>query len=543
MSKVIPKNVKQTDFFTSILKMFNLWVDIDPDNDYNLIIKPRDSYLGTTELNIHELIDRSKPIKYIPMGALDARRYLFNFKEDGDFFNQLYKSEHGEIYGNRRVDVNNEFYTQDKNTDVIFSPTPLVALPGSDRVLPTIYQMNEAGQPIKTKHNIRILYYAGLKPCTYAWNHINYVSVYSIPLADTYTEYPYAGHLDDPFDPTIDINFGMVKEVYYDDTLHDITWTDENLVNAYHGKYLREITDRDSRIVTAYVRLSPAMYQQFTFDKIYFFDFAYFRLQKIENYNPTMEETVLCTFLKINDASAFARTLRPVNGAAEDVSPGQTGGDVDMNENLPAKGSRASEKTDGNIYTSKSVDVKGSYNYIGLRAENVQIYGDSNKVYSEASNIQITGSDNIVEAGLENVVLINTDGVTVTESNQTYINGKIADYNNVYTPSTSNETNLDASPSMGIATYTVEGDMVMVTGYFTADATTSSVATSFEMSLPIPSSFTSLEECIGMGISGDNIGEGVQILANTANDTAEVTWIARDNTAMRWSYFFKYRVV
>jgi len=66
----------------------------------------------------------------------------------------------------------------------------MVAQPNSDLVLPTIEQFDQTGQPIATKHNIRLLYYSGMKPTTYAWNHINYILSWPyLPLTDTYTEY------------------------------------------------------------------------------------------------------------------------------------------------------------------------------------------------------------------------------------------------------------------------------------------------------------------------------------------------------------------
>jgi len=427
MDKVLWPQVKQIDFLTSILKKFNLWIDIDPDNPYNLIIETRDDYLGATVKNIHELIDRSKDVEQLPMGSLDAKQFYFVDKPDNDYWNKKYQNDWQFIYGDRTVDVNSEFLSGVKKIETIFSPTTMVAQPNSDLVLPTIEQFNQTGQPISTKHNIRLLYYAGMKPTTYAWNHINYILSWPyLPLVDTYTEYPYAGHWDDPYNPTLDINWGLVKEVYYDDNLHDIDSTDNNLVNKYYGKHLREVTDEDSRIVKAYVHLRPLDYVNFTFDKQYEFDYAFFRLQSIEGYNPTSEESTLCTFFKINSASDFTATNTIITGATEPRVPAQTGGNVDMTESLSAKGKSASP--DGNSSTTKTSTVQGEGNLIGQRTEYLEIYGNYNRVFSETTNIKIQGSNNIIEAGLSNVTLINTSDVTVTESNVTYIDGKRNNY-------------------------------------------------------------------------------------------------------------------
>jgi hypothetical protein len=422
MDKVLYPNIKQYDFVTSIFKKFNLWIDIDPNNPYNLIIETRDSYLGSTVKNIHELIDRSKDMDQFPMGSLDAKQFYFADKPDADYWNKKYENDWQSIYGDRKVDVNSEFLSGVKKIETIFSPTTMVAQPNSDLVLPTIEQFDQAGQPISTKHNIRLLYYSGMKPTTYAWNHINYILSWPyLPLVDTYVEYPYAGHWDDPYSPTLDINWGLVKEVYYDDNLHDIDSTDNNLVNKYYGKHLREVTDEDSRIVKAYVHLRPLDYVNFTFDKKYYFDYAYFRLQSIEGYNPTSEETTLCTFFMINAASDFTPTTRPIVGDTAPLGPVQNGGNVNMDESSPAKPPISAP--DGNTGLGKTSVVQGEGNLLGQRTQYVEIYGNYNRVFSETTNIKIQGSNNIVEAGLSNVTLINTNDVTVTESDVTYING------------------------------------------------------------------------------------------------------------------------
>jgi len=430
-SKVIPKNIKQVDFLTSIFKMFNLWLDIDPLNSTNLIIKTRDDYLGTTELNIHELVDRSveKPITYLPMGALDVNRFNYNYKEDKDYWNQQYKNQYQQIYGNRIIESTGEFFTQTKETNLIFSPTTLVGLPNNDRILPTIYQLNDSNIPVQTESNIRILYYGGLKTCAQGWNHINYTQGWPyLPLTATYTTYPYAGHWDDAFNPTLDINFGLVEEVYYDDNLQDINPTDNNLVNKYHSKQLREITDENSYIVRAWIHLTPSMYRQFTFDKLYFFDSAYFRLNKIEGYNPTSEETTLCEFLKINDATVFVATSFPADGNPAELFPDAPGGGVIFTETAPVKGTKTQQQPDGNNIVPKSALVSGEGNVVWSGAKNIQITGDENIVQSDAENIVIDGSNNVITAGVKNVTLINTNNKTVTESDVTYINGKIDGY-------------------------------------------------------------------------------------------------------------------
>lgn len=546
MLDVIPKNIKLTDYIMSLVKDFNLVIDENPLNPKELIIKQKDSFYSSTAanaLNIHEKIDRSKPIESYPVSTLDVKRYLYQRKPDNDYWNNRYTQSHQEVYGDRRVEVETEFSTADKPTQSIFSPTCMVGLPGNNRVLPTIYAVDDYNQPKTTKHNIRRLYYAGLKSCLNAWGHTNYVSVFGIPLTDYYTSYPYAGHWDDPFNPTLDINYGMVKEVYYDDNIENITVTDNNLVNKYHSKDLRQLTDPDSRIVKCHVHISPLDFVNFTFDKLYYWDFAYWRLQEITNYNPASHETTECTFLKLVSPPAFTADTHVLTGHPGPVgsAAGTGGGNVDMTETTPSKGTRSYDQPNNNNYTSRSAEVKGQYNYVSPKAKNVEIYGDSNKVYAEANNIKIHGSGNTIDAGVENVTLINTNNLTISESDVTYINGVKGTESSSYTPTPQIIANLD-SVTMSAAYFCRVGDDVVVSGYFDADPTTTNTATSFEIDLPLITDITAVEEVAGTAFCGTSQSDGVSILGVVANDTAVFTWVCRVTASNRWSYIFKYTI-
>lgn len=545
MLDVISKQIKMFDYFMSNVKRFNLIVDYNEDNPKELIIKTRDAYFGSTtiDMDAEELVDRSKEIESIPLTSLDVKQYYYAYKPDKDYFNERYTKSWVDIYGERRVDVLNEFAGQEKKIEVIFSPTCMVGLPHNDRVLPTIYALNDYNQPVTKKFNIRSLYYGGLKPCLNGWQHINYVSVFGIEDADTHVTYPYAGHFDDPYTPTLDINFGLVKEVYYYDDLHPIVVTNNNLTNKYHSKQLRELTDPTSRIVKAWVHLRPYNYKRFTFTKKYYFDNCEFRLQEIEGFNPTSNESTLCTFLKIVDVDAFVQTDETLTGYPGPVGPASTGGgNITLTEYTPAKGTRAMDQADNNNYASRSVVVQGEFNYVAATSKNVEVYGDSNKVWHEAKNIKIQGSGNTIDGGVTNVTLINTNDLHVTESNVTYINGSISE-GNQYTPVASATVNLDSTPTVSTTKYFVSNGMVTVSGYFDADPTAPNVATSFEITLPIASNIGAIEDVTGTAACGAGAGESVQVLGSIANDTAVFTWVAKLTAVNRWSFIFQYRII
>ena len=433
ISKTIPRNIKQTDFILAFVKMFNLFIEVDPTNPKNLLIEPRDDFYTDDTINIHEKIDRSRPFVQKPVTDLNALKYTYTYKPDKDFFNDLYESSYTRVYGDAQIDVTHDFGRDIQKEELIFSPTPLVSLPFSDRVLPTIQQRDEAGQPIATESNIRVLYYGGLKPCNTVWIHDGTVSVFSIPFPDYYSEYPYAGHFDDPYNPTFDLNFDLPKEVYYwSSPTTPINVTDNNLFNAYHSNMIRAYTDEDTRIIECYVDLNTVDWNEWDFTKLYYFgtggNYSFHRLYKVFDYNPTSTRTTKVQFLRLADVELFIPTENYADGSDQGITPIGGGGNIDNGTTLPNLPSPIDN--DGNVGQSRTAEVNGEANYIDPTAKNIEILGDRNEVRGDAVGVKIVnGNNNVIDAGVRNVTLINSSGLTITEDNVTYINGMLVNDN------------------------------------------------------------------------------------------------------------------
>lgn len=432
IEKLLPKNVKQQDFFVSLVKMFNLFIEPDPLNPKNLKIEPRDDYLLTGPaniINIHEKVDR-KSITIKPIALQNFKEMLYTYKSDKDYLNQKYESRwEGEIYGERTIDSLNEFNQKNMKTEVIFSPTPSSAPPDSDFVIPTIIEVTEDGTAKSLKHNMRILHYSGLRDTENVWS---LQGDFVFDPAETYVQYPYAGMWDDPYDPTVSLCWGNEKEIFYDISVNPINQTTNNLVNAYHAKQMLQITDKGSQLVECDVDLEFSDYDLFKFNKLYFFDEAYWRLQTIKNFNPTVAKNTKCEFLKFIDAGDFDPGIIELDDADDGVDPLFPGGedtdpDIDISETKSVLGGKAPLQPDGNVMYSKTTDIKGKDNYVNSTAKWITIEGDGNKVFAGAMNITMMNSNNnTIESGITNVTLIGTDGLYITESDVTYINGELA---------------------------------------------------------------------------------------------------------------------
>ena len=405
----LPDNVKQSDFFNSIIKMFNLFVEVDKDNPNKLYIEPRPTFYssGVTR-DWSQKLDYSKETKIVPMGELNNKTYLFTYKEDNDFFNNQYRTKYGEIYGEKRYDIQNDFLKGEVKTELIFSPTPLVDTIGHDRIISKIYAVDKNGQITPTGSNMRILYYGGLKTTAYPWSHI------ASSGTTVRTDYAYAGHLDDVANPTLDLSFGTPREVYYTPA----RYTSNNLYNKYWKDYIEQIADKDSKLFVGYFNINEFDIQDLDFRDTFFFENEAWRLNKIIDYDRVSNQTTKCEFIKLKTLPTY-----------EDDNGFDNTGGIEDNGDIIAPTGRISGGYNGNFFPEGAI-VSGKNNVV-QSGDGIIVSGNNNTIGVGAKNITLTSSSGVtVLGGVSNISVTNSSGITVTESNVTYDNG-IKTYNNV----------------------------------------------------------------------------------------------------------------
>jgi hypothetical protein len=410
VNSVLPDKIKQSDFFNSIIKAFNLFVDVDKNNTNKLLIEPRPIFYTSGVTNDwSQKLDYTKENKIIPLGELNSKTYKFTYKDDTDYFNTDYKTNFNEIYGEIKYDILNDFLKGEVLTELIFSSTPLVDTIGHDRVISKIYQLDSNGTIKPTQSNIRLLYWGGLKTTNNSWQHI------ATSGTTSRNDFPYAGHLDDVNNPTIDLNFGVPRQVYYT----PIKYTANNLYNKYYRDYIEQISDKDSKLFTGYFLINEFDIQNLDFRDTFFFENEYWRLNKIIDYDRVNNQPTKCEFIKL-------KTLPPyINDNGVTIN----GGVKDLNSQTPAPTSRVGT-TFNNNHVIEGALVSGKNNIVSS-GDGVIVIGNSNVVGAGSKNISITSSSGVnVLGGVSNVSVTNSSGITVTESNVTYNNG-IKTLNNV----------------------------------------------------------------------------------------------------------------
>ena len=295
MSTILPDKIRQSDFFNSIIKMFNLFIEVDKSNPNKLIIEPRTTFYNTGVIkDWSDKLDYSKETKIIPMGEINVKKYIYTYKTDSDYFNNDYQTTYQDAYGTKTYEIQNDFLKGENKNEVIFSATPLVNTIGHDRVIPKIYQVDTNGTIKPCQSNIRILYYGGLKNTSYGWKITS-----SDPNAGIstkiYIQYPYAGHLDDWQNPKFDLSFDVPRQVYYTPT----RYTNNNLFNKYHRDYVEQIANKDSKIFVGYFLIDEFDIQDLDFKNKFYFENEYWILNKIIDYDRVMNKPTKCEFIKL----------------------------------------------------------------------------------------------------------------------------------------------------------------------------------------------------------------------------------------------------
>lgn len=358
MSQCVPKNIKQIDFLMSIIKAENLYVELDLTNDNNYIIEKReDFFLPTSQgLDWTSKWDQERETEIIPMGELDFREYIFTYKRDGDKYNKLYYDAFGEVYGQERVLVDNDFIKNTKKNELIFAATPLVGNSTNTLVYPVLAQ--EDGNGLKPMDcQIRRLYWGGLiSPGT---SHGLSNATNSPPFYITLAQYPYAGHLDNPYNPTIDLCWDNPLLLFYN--LPGMLYTNNGLYNRNYKSFIEQITDENSKIVRLWVYLKPTDISTFTFRKLVFIEDSWYIVNKIIDYDPQEVKSTQVELLKL---------INPTDPVIEqiDIYSGGTGSlsaltyDITVNQVSP---NNLSGLGDGIVSGEGNINMGQDSNIIG----------------------------------------------------------------------------------------------------------------------------------------------------------------------------------
>ncbi len=475
LNNFIPATVKQSVIIDDIVKRYNLIIRTDPDNKKKVLLDSRDDYyatgLGNGVLDWTDKKDYSNKDTIKLISEVQSKEMSFTYTSDSDDFNEAYGAlfdEEDEIYGAKKIELNNEFVSGEKKVKTPFSPTPLVySTINGEMILPAI-------NAIEADNNIRVLYWGGMVDCLddgtgtlHSWEYTSIDSGVSNP--QTRTTYPYAGHFDRPVNPTIDINFGVNPTYLYSEA--NTQATDNNLFNNYWRNTISQITE--GRLVTSKYHLTEVdiSYIKDNLNATIFVKDSYYHVNKIKDYNPLENGLTTVELIKIVEGVAFVPSTLVSDGTGNGNPTGEelmrlTVSDINGVSNsskviTDKENSVQSEFTNvsgiGNRIEQHSplTTIRGRDNTIGGKSPNASIFGDNNIINQNneravimggnnniiddntTNSIIMGGNGNTISANIKNAFIIGADNKTVTEENEIWVgdlhilNGKIVSSANV----------------------------------------------------------------------------------------------------------------
>jgi hypothetical protein len=403
INQCIPTEVKQIDWLMTEIKAANLYMIPNPDKAKDYIIEPRDDGFYTGEDNWSELLDFSKDYEVLPVSELDTKRYEFWNKQDSDQYNDAYFKQYKQTYGFGYTDCVSEFVKPVKKTELIYAPTPIVDNQVNGLILPKIFK-NDNGTIKPMKSVIRQLYRGGNINMSYGgWKLRS-----SIAGDTVYNYYPFVGEVDNPYTPTLSINWDTPQKVYYN--YINATYTNNNLKNKYYSKMINQLSDKRSAVVKAYFNLNELKVKDFSFRKVVWVDHfnCYFYIQNFE-YIMNTQQSTLVTMLKLQEYDTWqSNTIELPN---EDPS--------ELNRIVNGNYSNGINNTNNG---NASHIVNGRGNFIASGATDIQLDNCTNVVVNgDVSAFRGIGLSNVVITNASNNSTITAPSPFVIVQNDIYL--------------------------------------------------------------------------------------------------------------------------
>jgi hypothetical protein len=399
IADILP-DMKQQDFLMGIIKMFNLYMS--PIYEDSIIIEPRDNYYTNEVIDWTYKLDVSKDFVIKPQGLLENKEIVFTYADNGDDLSRNFQQSTTFNYGYLDLIFDNQFVKETKKLELPFTIIPLQADDDKNIIMRTIYD----GQPQEKSQKPIVAYFGGMNQSGKLryWN-------YNTTSATDYTTIPFAGHVDDIQSPSYDLAFSQ-QDFYYYTTPNTtgLKLTNNNLYNQFHKRQWEEIGDKDSKLVEAYFKLSVFDIATLDFRKKYWVNGNAYRLLKVEDFDPMGNQTTLVKLLKLVEKNPIVPTVTTKNGGNGQGGTKVGSGETDGSNPL------------GNVI-KKGILSANNGNDINDNTVGVVITGGNNTLGGNNSNITIMGSENTILPNVTDVMLINTNNKTITQSNQTWING------------------------------------------------------------------------------------------------------------------------
>jgi hypothetical protein len=313
MNQTIVPKIKQSEFMQWVFKMFNCFVMPDKYDAKKLYIEPFNDFYLTTQpaLDWTKRLDTDATMEIQPVAVSNSKTFKFQHRDGGEFIAKKYQTAFGESYGSRTYEIENEFATDVNEQTNTFAIAPLSGYTSSSRLISRIWDMDENNVVKPINPGLRIMFHQFLQ---YPVN-AGFFVFDGTPLPS----FPYAGHLDNPYNPDHDLCFGIPREVYWTnnaETNQFWKYTNGNLFNRYWKNYVDELTNVDAKRLVCNVNLDEIDLANLDFRQLILIGNTLFRLIAIRDFDANKNGSTTCEFIRVTSISPFVATqFNLTNGA------------------------------------------------------------------------------------------------------------------------------------------------------------------------------------------------------------------------------------
>lgn len=291
LNRLLPK-MTQSEFINGIANLYNLYFDIDEENENTIIIKTRNEYYSEgdiVDLNKEFLKDLPQNIKFADESS--SKLKTIRFKEGKSLFNEEFQNIFpGETYGQISYQLENFNL---KGEDIIELPF-------------------EGCQVIKTDFGAIVLAMDGFAPKQLPTLAIDggLLSCGPYSIYDYYqeiggqngvgeqnlTQYPYAGHLNHPTLATFDLGFSFPRILGYGDA---VVQTQNNLFNLHWRRTFNQINK--SKILEAYFDLNNVIFKNIKLNDTIQLWNSWWNILEIIDYDASSKRPTLIKLIQVDD--------------------------------------------------------------------------------------------------------------------------------------------------------------------------------------------------------------------------------------------------
>lgn len=320
------------NFFDTILnytKMFGLVWELDDTNKTLRILSKKTYFNNYTVVDYTSKLDMSKDFE-IRSVAADNKYLLFNYEKDETDLGEQYSKRFSVQYGEKKVNTDYAFNSDTKDLFTNLAPS----LSATDRVLSwdrihdidlTHIQTNETMPYLRSENKQvssfgKFFFFNGLHTFNSDLRSVTITD--DSPRQQLNDSFMYLGTHDNPQywhqqGLALDVNTYPCLSVAQDDKVmlfnvpsvsYDINYSYQNskgIYDLYWDNYLNERYNIQTKLITCYLNLVPLDYMTFKFNRLVKIDNQLYIINKIYDYDVTVNTPTKCDIIKITDIKNY----------------------------------------------------------------------------------------------------------------------------------------------------------------------------------------------------------------------------------------------